>query len=159
MNRNVVIGVALIAAINVATVFCVARQVCVLQQTVRDLNGLAVTLPPEFESRLEWDLKAVVADVKTSADKAVASVAPTVQSAVNDMERTVANVKESASKAVAEMPSEMRAAIVDVSSNLLEVGNVRGAERAYQEAGQVLEMSSNMGEICQTKVLGNEREA
>ena len=153
------IGVALIAAINVVTVFCVARQVCVLQQTVRDLNGLAVTLPPEFESRLECDLKAVVADVKTSADTAESSVTPTIQAAVNDIEHTVATVKESANRAIAELPSEMRAAIVDVSSNVLVVCTAQEAERSYQKAEQVLKDSSNMVEMCRSKVLGDAQEA
>ena len=79
------IGIALMVAVNVATVFYVNRQVFGLQQTVRELRGLAIKLSPEFESKLESDLSAVVEGVKTSTDNTVASIAPAVKSVVNGM--------------------------------------------------------------------------
>jgi len=145
MNKKVVIGIALMVAVNVATVFYVNRQVFGLQQTVRELRGLAIKLSPEFESKLESDLSAVVEGVKTSTDNTVASIAPAVKSVVNGMERTVADMKLSADNAVAEMTPTMQTAIHNASSNLVEMcrskvlGNELEAERSYQKAIQALD--------------------
>lgn len=115
-NKKVVIGIALIVVVNLATLFYVNQQVFGLQQTVRELRGLSIKLPPEFESKFESDLSAIVAGVKTSADNAVAEMAPTVQYAIHN-----------------------------ASSNLVEMcrskvlGNELEAERAYQKAIQVLD--------------------
>ncbi len=145
MNKKVVIGIVFIVAVNAVTVFYVNRQVFGLQQTVRELRGLAIKLSPEFESKLERDLRAVVEGVKASTDNTVASIAPAVKSVVKGMEQTVADVKLSADNAVAEMTPTVQTAILNASSNLVEMcrskvlGNELEAERSYQKAIQVLD--------------------
>ena len=144
-NKKVVIGIVFMVVVNLATLFYVNRQVFGLQQTVRELRGLAIKLSPEFETKLEGELRAVVAGVKASTDNTVAAITPAVKSVVKGMEQTVADVKLSADNAVAEVSPTMQTAIHKVSSNLVELcrskvlGNELEAERAYQKAIQVLD--------------------
>ena len=116
MNKKIVIGIVIMVVVNMATVFYVNRQVFGLRQTVRELKGLNIKLPPEFESRLESDLSTVVEGVRTSADKSIAEMKPTMQMA-----------------------------ILNTSSNLVEMcrskvlGNELEAERSCQKAIQAID--------------------
>ena len=86
-NRKIVIGMVFIVVVNLATLIYVNRQVFCLQQTIKELRGLSIKLPPEFESKFESDLTAVVAGIKTSADNVVASIVPEVKSVIKPKSR------------------------------------------------------------------------
>lgn len=125
MNKKIVIGIVVMVVVNMATSFYVNRQVFGLRQTVRELKGLNIRLPPEFESRLESDLSAVVEGVRTSADKAIAEMKPIMQMA-----------------------------ILNTSSNLVEMcrskvlGNELEAEKSYQKSIQAF----NKGDFLLAKI-------
>ncbi len=221
MNKKALLGVVLVVVANVATVLYVNQQMLCMQKTVSDIKGLAVKLPPQFESKLEGDLRDVVkgvksstdnavaaitidvtrvvtdikqnvADAKKAADEAYAKITPMVQSSmestfasittdvnrvVADMKQNVVGAKEAANKAYAKMTpmvqSSMESMLASITTDVNRVvagmkQNVSGAkESAEKTFGEVSRMmqaaifdaSSNLVEMCRSKVLGNELEA
>jgi len=125
MKKLVIVGVILVVAANAGTIWYVNHQMIGMQKTVSELKSLAIKLPPEFESKLEGDLTSIVAGVRSSTDKTIAEMAPSV-----------------------------RRAILGANSNLVEMcrskvlGNEVEADLSYQKAIQAL----NAGEVSLAKL-------
>jgi len=116
MKKLVIVGVILVVAANAGTIWYVNHQMLGMQKTVSDLKSLAIKLPPEFEDKLKGDLSSIIAGVRSSTDKTIAEMSPSV-----------------------------RSAIIGANSNLVEMcrskvlGNEVEAELSYQKAVQALQ--------------------
>ena len=164
-------------AANVATVLYVNQQMLGMQKTVSEMKGLTIKLPSQFESKLERDLSSVIAGVKNSTDNKVASIATEVNGAVTDMKQNVADANVAATNAYAKMTSmirpsmenlfatittEVNCAVTDMKQNAVDVKE--SAAKGFDEItlemrSAILGVSSNLVEMCRSKVLGNELEA
>ena len=111
MNKKVVTSVALMVVANLATVFYVNQQMLDMQKTVDEMKGLAIKLPPEFESQLKRNLSDVVEGVKCSATDAVASFGTNVSYIVAQMRQNVVDAREPANKVYTNLTPMVRSSI------------------------------------------------